>query len=187
MTSDNIEEIKADIAVEDACRIAEIYNYYVKNSVATFDTEEWSTEKMMDKIMAISSEFPYFVIRADENDTDIDTDKVSAHNTGKKGKIAGYCYVHPWKEKDAYKDTLESTIYISPEYTGKGIGKLLMNRLIETCRKRDIKVLIACITEGNEGSFILHEHLGFEKVSHFKKVGIKLGKWLDVVDYELIL
>lgn len=158
-----------EVSTSDAIQIAAIYNYYVRESVATFDTEEWSVEKMSERIQSLSSSYPYLVYRTPE------------------GNIAGYCYVHPWKEKDAYSRTLETTVYISPEHTGKGIGKALMEELISICRKRNYLTLIACITEGNENSFKLHERLGFERVSHFKKVGMKFGRYLDVIDYELIL
>ena len=83
--------------------------------------------------------------------------------------------------------TLETTVYVSPEYTGRGIGKQLMNELIRICRESNFLTLIACITEGNENSFSLHRKLGFEQVSHFKKVGTKFNRSLDVIDYELIL
>ena len=59
--------------------------------------------------------------------------------------------------------------------------------LIEECRRYELHALIACITEGNEASYALHEKLGFEKVSYFREVGRKFGKWLGIVDYELIL
>lgn len=153
----------------DAKDIACIYNHYVKTSVATFDTEEWSEEKMRKRIEELSSNFPYIVFRLPD------------------GKIAGYCYAHPWKEKDAYSLTLETTVYVSKEHTGKGIGRILMDELIKSCKEKGFKTLIACITQGNESSFKLHEKLGFEKVSHFKKVGIKFNQWLDVIDYELML
>lgn len=158
-----------NVTASDAKHIADIYNYYVRNSVATFDTDEWSEERMKKRIEELSSEYPYIVYKLPD------------------GEIAGYCYAHPWKEKDAYRYTLETTIYISPKHTGKGLGKELMTKLIEACRKSGFKTLIACITEGNESSFRLHESLGFEKVSHFKNVGIKFDRWLDVIDYELIL
>ena len=102
-------------------------------------------------------------------------------------EVVGYCYAHAWKEKAAYKYTLETTVYLSPGYKGKGIGRQLMERLIEECRVGGYHALIACITEGNEASCSLHEKLGFRKVSHFEKVGLKFGRWLDVVDYELII
>lgn len=164
-----MKDMITEVSTSDAIQIAAIYNHYVRESVATFDTEEWSVEKMSERIKSLSSSYPYLVYKTAE------------------GIIAGYCYVHPWKEKDAYSRTLETTVYISPEHTGKGIGKELMNELISICRKRNYLTLIACITEGNESSFKLHERLGFERVSHFKKVGMKFGKYLDVIDYELIL
>ena len=142
-----------EVTTKDSTEITAIYNHYIRESVATFDTEEWSVEKMSERIQTLSSAYPYIVFRMPE------------------GKIGGFCYAHPWKEKDAYSRTLETTVYVSPEYTGRGI----------------FLTLIACITEGNESSFRLHEKLGFERVSHFKKVGMKFGKYLDVIDYELIL
>lgn len=158
-----------EVLNSDAEKITAIYNHYVRESIATFDTEEWTVSKMLKRIETLSTSYPYFVYRLDD------------------GSIAGFCYAHPWKEKDAYNRTLESTVYVSPENTGKGIGRMLMEKLISECRKRNYMTLIACITEGNERSFTLHEKLGFERVSHFKKVGMKFGKYLDVIDYELIL
>lgn len=157
------------VSISDAEQIANIYNYYIRESVATFDTQEWSVEKMSERIIALSYSYPYLVYKTPEDN------------------IAGFCYAHPWKEKDAYSRTLETTVYVAPEYTGQGIGKKLMEELINICRKKEFMTLIACITEGNNSSFILHEKLGFERVSHFKKVGKKFGRYLDVIDYELIL
>ncbi|MBM6960205.1 N-acetyltransferase [Bacteroides caecigallinarum] len=157
------------VTENDAAEIAAIYNYYIRESVATFDTEEWQTEKMEQRIITLSSSYPYIVYRTED------------------GKIAGFCYAHPWKEKDAYSRTLETTVYVSPEHTGRGIGQKLMEELIDICRKKGFMTLIACITEGNENSFRLHRKLGFKQVSHFKKVGMKFNRFLDVIDYELIL
>lgn len=158
-----------EVTIKDVTEITAIYNHYIRESVATFDTEEWSVEKMSERIQALSPAYPYIVFRMPG------------------GKIGGFCYAHPWKEKDAYSRTLETTVYVSPEYTGRGIGKQLMQELIKICRERNFLTLIACITEGNDSSFRLHEKLGFERVSHFKKVGMKFGIYLDVIDYELIL
>ena len=76
---------------------------------------------------------------------------------------------------------------MAPSHTGKVIGKELMLHLIEECRRYGLHALIACITEGNEASYALHEKLGFEKVSYFRGVGRKFGKRLGIVEYELIL
>ena len=152
----------------DAEAIAGIYNHYVLNTTVSFENEAVSVEEMRSRIEHISASFPYFV---DEED----------------GQIAGYCYAHPWKERVAYCHTLETTIYLSPQYQRRGIGSLLMRRLIEQCRADGHHALVACITGGNEGSVALHGHLGFQQMSLFREVGRKFGQWLDVVDMELIL
>lgn len=138
------------VELQDAKAITDIHNEYVQHSVATFDTEPVQEEEMRVRIAEISSRFPYFI-----------------YEEGKE--IAGYCYAHTWKERSAYRYTLETTVYLSPGHTGKGIGMLLMQKLIEACRENGYRALIACITEGNEASNILHERLGFKQVSRFKK------------------
>lgn len=152
----------------DAKAIADIYNYYLVNSVATFDIETVTEVDMTAKIADISASYPFFVYELN-------------------GEIAGFCYAHEWKTKSAYQYTLETTIYLSPQLVGQGIGRRLMECLIEDCRARGYSVLIACITAENEASCLFHEKLGFRKVSHFEKVGMKFGRWLDVADYELII
>lgn len=84
-----------------------IYNEYVEHSVATFETEPLREEDMRNRIAVF---FPYFVY-------------------GEEGKIVGYCYAHLWKERAAYRHTLETTVYLAPGYEGKGIGRELMERL----------------------------------------------------------
>lgn len=152
----------------DIAAITHIYNEYILHSVITFETEPLREEEMGVRITDIAAHFPCFV---DESD----------------GEIRGYCYAHLWKEKAAYKHTLETTIYLSPEHTGKGIGRRLMETLIDACRKDGHQALVACVTEGNAASDALHLGLGFQKVSHFEKVGQKFGRLLDVIDYELLL
>ena len=156
------------VELKDTGDITEIYNEYVVNSIVTFETEAVSEAEMYVRISEISSHYPYFVYEVD-------------------GRVVGYCYAHAWKERAAYKYTLETAVYLSPEYSGKGIGKQLMQRLIGECRKGGYHALIACITAGNEISNSLHLQLGFKPVSHFEKVGMKFGRWLDVFDYELLL
>lgn len=152
----------------DAKAIADIYNEFVTHSVATFEIEPISEDAMRKRIADISSCFPYFV-----------------YETNKQ--VAGFCYAHTWKERAAYRHTLETTIYISPLWQGQGIGRQLMTRLIKTCRQAGYLALIACITDSNESSKRLHATLGFKKVSHFEKVGMKFNLLLDVSDYELLL
>lgn len=156
------------VSPNDAESILAIYNQYVIYSVASFEVEPLTLESMRNRIMEISPKYPYFV---DESD----------------GEITGFCYAHPWKERAAYKYTLESTIYIDPEHLRKGIGMRLMNKLIDSCRNMGYYSIIACITGENTASIALHKALGFSQVSHFKNVGTKFGRLLDIVDYQLII
>ena len=153
---------------EDAAGIAEIYNGYVTGGVQSFETEPLSCAMMNDRITATASRHPYFV--AEE-----------------EGRVTGFCYAHPWKERAAYSHTLETTIYLHPDFKRRGTGTALMKRLIEECRHRGYKALIACITGDNEASIAFHASLGFRQVSLFRNVGYKHGRWLDVTDMELLL
>ena len=156
------------VNLSDAKAITDIYNHYILNSVASFETEALSHETMEKRIIEISSNFPYYVCEID-------------------GNIVGYCYAHPWKERAAYKSTWELTIYLHHQFTGAGIGKQLMRELIAACRAQGCRVLIACITGNNVASKMFHQQFGFHQVSHFEKVGEKRGEVLDVDDFELIL
>jgi L-amino acid N-acyltransferase YncA len=152
----------------DTKQITEIYNHYIINSTATFEMKPIDETEMLERINGITAEGPYFVC---END----------------GEILGYCYAHRWKARAAYRKTYETTVYISPKHLGKGLGTLLMRKLISECSKREIHALIACITQGNEASEAMHRKLGFKQASHFEEVGEKFGKLLGVADYELII
>lgn len=156
------------VLVSDAQAIADIYSYFVMHTTVSFETEAPDTEEMEQRIRTISASCPYLVAEVD-------------------GKVVGYCYVHPWKERAAYSHTYETTIYLSPAVCHKGLGTQLMHRLIEECRSRGFHSLIACITGENRASILMHEKLGFHQVSDFKEVGRKFGRWLDVVDMEYLL
>ena len=156
------------VELQDAKAITTIYNEYVRHSVATFETEPLREEDMRNRIAGIAVRFPYFVYE-------------------EEGKVVGYCYAHLWKERAAYRHTLETTVYLAPGYEGYGIGMVLIVIFFVLWRMVGDRALIACVTEGNVVSDALHLRLGFKKVSHFKKVGLKFGRWLDVVDYELLL
>ncbi len=153
----------------DAAAIAAIYAPFVDNTEITFETVAPSAEQMRARLEEITGSFPGFVYELPS------------------GEIAGYCYAHHWKVKAAYNPTLETTIYVDPAHARQGIGLALMEALINACREASTHSLIACITEGNDPSYRLHERLGFERVSYFRQVGYKHGRLLDVVDYQLIL
>lgn len=156
------------VCQDDIGAIVEIYNHYVVNSVITFETDPVSIDEMERRICRIVERYPCLVYEQD-------------------GKLVGYCYAHQWKEKAAYDTTAETTVYLSPERRGGGVGGELMRALIDECKERGLHALIACITAGNQASIALHERLGFKRVSTFSQVGRKFGEWLDIVDYELVI
>ena len=152
----------------DAATLAGIYNHFILRSEATFEVEPISEEEMRRRIASIAAHGPYLV---DETD----------------GVVTGYSYAHPWKERAAYARTWETTVYIAPACQHRGIGRALMQRLIDDCRRRGVHALIACITQGNAPSYALHRQLGFRQVSAFEEVGRKFDRWWGVTDWELLL
>lgn len=153
----------------DASSITQIYNYYIKETTVTFEIDPLTVDNMLQRIKGISAKYPYFV--AVENDN-----------------IVGYCYVHPWKERAAFCHTFEVTIYIDSTHKEKGLGKQMMEHLVEACKNmEECHVLIASITEENKVSLAFHKRMGFEEASLFKKVGYKFDRWLDVIDMERII
>lgn len=156
------------VRLSDAAAIAEIYHHYVTETTVSFELEPPTVEQMQERIRSISKAHPYYVCE-------------------QAGRILGYCYVHPWKERQAYCHTMEVTIYLRPDAKGRKLGSRLMETLLADCRRRGYRALIACITEENTASVAFHKRFGFEQVSCFKVVGQKFGRWLDVVDLELVL
>lgn len=145
----------------DAQQIAGIYNYYIANTVITFETEPVSVPEMEQRMESKLKRFEWLVLKeADE--------------------IIGYAYYGTFRDRAAYDATVESTIYLHPQQTGKGYGKLLYGELIKTAIANGFKEIIGGIALPNEGSVKLHESLGFEKAGLFKGVGLKFDEWIDV-------
>ena len=98
------------------------------------------------------------------------------------GEVVGYAYAGPFRAREAYRFTLEDSIYVRPEASGKGVGRLLLMRLIDRCRTGGYKRLIAMIGDSNNiASIRLHERCGFEHSGKLKDVGVKFDRFLDVV------
>ncbi|PGS51291.1 GNAT family N-acetyltransferase [Bacillus sp. AFS041924] len=153
---------------EDVKEIVTIYNDAILNTTATFDTKIKTEEDMLMWFNNHSEMYP--VIVSKEN-----------------GVVTGYCSLTQFKEKDAYKHTVELSVYIHPEHRRKGLAKTLMLEMIEIAKILGHYTIISCITSGNEVSEKLHEKLGYKKVGHFYKVGQKFNQWLDIVYYQLML
>ncbi|MDR1058265.1 MAG: GNAT family N-acetyltransferase [Treponema sp.] len=157
------------VTIKDAAGIQEIYNYYVENTAITFEEKPAALGEMETRIRGIGEKYPWF-IREDDGD-----------------EVLGYAYANAWKERPSYRYSAELSIYVRNGHQGKGIGGELMTLLLEELRKTDIHALISGITLPNEQSVALHERFGFRNIACFREIGFKLGKWLDVGYWELIL
>ncbi|WP_022940505.1 GNAT family N-acetyltransferase [Psychromonas hadalis] len=146
----------------DAYAICEIYNYYVEQSVVTFDEKRISESDMRQRIKSYSKDYPWLVI---ENG---------------KGVVVGYAYATKWAERSAYKNTAEITVYLHHLASGKGYGTLLYKAILARLKASGFHVVVATIALPNEASIKLQESFGFSKVAHFKEVGCKFDRWIDV-------
>lgn len=158
-----------DVTPNDAKRIAEIYNYYVEQTIITFEYDMVSEDEMKSRILKTKAKgYPFFVYEED-------------------GQIIGYAYLSNWRERIAYDITLETSIYLDSKVTGKGIGSVLYQELIDRARLINIHSLIGVISLPNEASQKLHKNLNFNLIGNFKESGIKFGKLIDVEFWQLIL
>jgi len=154
-----------DARAEDLPDVREIYNHYVRNSVVTFDEDEMSLKEWRAKFAyLVKLDMPFIVAESPS------------------GQVLGYALVTPWKQKKAYRYTVENSIYLGPASTGKGLGRALLGELLDRSAAAGIKEIIAVIADsGAEGSIALHEQFGFEEVGRMGKVGFKFGRWLGTV------
>jgi phosphinothricin acetyltransferase len=103
------------------------------------------------------------------------------------GQVVGYASFGDWRAFDGYRHTVEHSVYVRHDRKGKGIGRALMEVLIDRARSIGKHVMVAAIEANNTSSIKLHERLGFEHVGHLKEVGMKFGVWLDLAFLQLTL
>ncbi|CAN5141998.1 GNAT family N-acetyltransferase [soil metagenome] len=152
---------------EDAGRICEIYNHYVRESVATFEETPVEPVEMERRIAEVTADYPWLVREEDD-------------------AIAGYAYATRWKTRSAYRYAAESTIYLAPAACGRGLGVELYRTLIGILRDHDLHCVLGGISLPNPASVVLHEILGFRKVGELREIGWKLGRWVDVGYWQLV-
>jgi|SRR5690348_5797181 phosphinothricin acetyltransferase len=157
-----------DCTVHDAAPISAIYNHYVVETRVTFEETVVSASEMAQRMAAVTAQFPWLVWERD-------------------GTVLGYAYAMSWKARSAYRHSVETTIYLSPDARGEGIGTALYQSLFERLRQLSIHCAIGVIALPNPASVALHEKLGFIKAGHFHEIGLKFGHWIDVGYWELRL
>jgi L-amino acid N-acyltransferase YncA len=97
------------------------------------------------------------------------------------GEVAGFASYGPFRPWAAYLHTVENSIYVAPQKRGRGIGAAILGPLIEAAREKGFHAMVAGIDAANAASLKLHAKFGFEKVAHFREVGWKFERWLDLV------
>ena len=106
---------------------------------------------------------------------------------GERGEFLGFASYGTFRAWPAYKYSVEHSVYVAAQYRGKGIGKVLLQAIIDAARGQEFHVLIGAIDSQNSASIGLHRSLGFEHAGTVRQVGFKFGRWLDVDFYQLIL
>jgi L-amino acid N-acyltransferase YncA len=152
----------------DAEAICGIYNYYVLNTHFNFEEETVSVDEMQHRIEKIIRKLPWLVYE-------------------QEGKLVGYAYASEWKSRCSYRYSVESSIYLKHGESGNGIGSKLYGALLGELEKLEVHAIIGGVAQPNDASIALHEKFGFEKVAHFKQVGFKFNKWIDVAYWEKLL
>ena len=146
----------------DAAGIARLYNYYILNSTATFEEEPVGAAELAGRIAAVGTAgLPWLVATAGAG-------------------IAGYAYAGRWKERCAYRYSVETSVYVDPQRQSRGIGTQLYAALLARLHEIGMHVAMGGIALPNAASIALHERLGFVKVAHFPEVGHKFGRWIDI-------
>ena len=154
--------------LKDGVALANIYNWYVENTVITFEEEPVSGGDMAQRIVVADETRPWLVLE-------------------EAGRVIGYASAERWKSRCAYRQSRETSVYFDREHRGRGYGRQLYEALINELRKTPIHVLIAGIALPNESSIAMHEKLGFVKVGQFSEVGLKFGRYIDVGYWQLTL
>ena len=153
----------------DLPELLAIYNYEVLHGVATLDLHEKTFQDRRKWFLAHTGSYRIIVAEID-------------------GKAVGYASLSPYREKEAYKSTVELSIYVDVNFRRQGIAKALMREILEIARNdKSLHSVISVITSGNEASEKLHKDFGFTYCGTLREVGFKSGFYRDIDNFELIL
>jgi L-amino acid N-acyltransferase YncA len=147
---------------DDAATVAEIYAAYVEGSAVSFELEAPDAPEMRRRMEEVAGRYPWIVAEAEG------------------GRLAGFAYACPFRARAAYRFAVETTVYLRAEAGGQGLGGALHRPLLATLEAQGFTEAIAAIALPNPASVRLHERLGFFHAGTYRRVGYKLGRWLDV-------
>ena len=150
---------------DDLPAVLDIYNHYIATTTVTFDPEPIPMETFRTRIL-------------------LNHDLYKAYVVQQTSEIAGFCFLCQFNKHESYDQTAEMGVYIKPEYTRQGVGSRAVGHLQKIAAAKGIKVLIASISGENEASIVLFRKLGWEECAHFRRVGEKWGRAIDVVFFQ---
>ena len=150
----------------DAAGVADIYNWYIANTVVSFEEEPVPPSEMARRIETVLAAHDWLLLE-------------------RGSELLGYAYAGRYHARAAYRWSAESTIYLRHGLEGQGLGTTLYAELIRRCFARDYRQLIGGIALPNDASVRLHEKLGYVKVSHLRNIGFKFERWIDVGHWQL--
>jgi L-amino acid N-acyltransferase YncA len=150
----------------DAGAVASIYNWYVANTTITFEVDPVSADEMAGRIANVLAAHEWLVLE-------------------RAGELLGYAYAGRFRERAAYAQATESTIYLRHGLEGKGLGAPLYVELIRRIFARGYRHLVGAIALPNEASVRLHERLGFVPAGRLVRIGYKFERWIDVGNWQL--
>jgi phosphinothricin acetyltransferase len=154
-----------DVTPADAPPIAAIYGHHVRTGLASFEEIAPDATEIARRIATtVEAGYPY-IVAIDDRD-----------------EIVGYAYAGPYRPRNAYRFTIENSVYVREDQHGKGIGTTLLRELIDRCESGPWRQMIAVIGNSeNHASIGLHRRFGFEHVGILRNVGFKHGRWVDTV------
>ncbi|MEZ2348714.1 N-acetyltransferase family protein [Terriglobus sp. RCC_193] len=153
----------------DISAICDVYNHFILETMTTFEESPVDFATIRQRIAKIQQAgLPWLV--AEVND-----------------QVLGYAYASPWRERSAYRFSVESSIYLHPQRIGAGVGSRLYAALLDELRARGVHCVMGGIALPNPASIALSEKFGFQKVAHFHQVGWKQNRWIDVGYWQLLL
>jgi L-amino acid N-acyltransferase YncA len=153
-----------DATDDDMAAVQAIYAFYVSRTAASFEEEIPSVEEMKARRASVTARGLPFLVAVEE------------------GEVLGYTYAGPFRQRSAYRYTVEDSIYVAPFVVRRGIGRVLLAALIERCTGLGYRQMIAVIGDSaNQSSIAVHRALGFGQEGVLRGVGLKFGRWVDVV------
>jgi L-amino acid N-acyltransferase YncA len=153
-----------DASEADVPEIQSIYAHHVLTGTGTFEEEPPSVEEMHTRYRHIVDNGWRWLVAVDQSG------------------VLGYAYYSQFRDRTAYRFCAENSIYVRENVRGQGVGKALVQELIEICTRAGMRQMIAVIGDSeNVGSIGVHSSLGFQKVGTLRATGIKFGRWLDAV------